>query len=105
MMAWIFLILAGMGEMTAMFFLKLSEGFKKIKPSILAIIAGGLSFYFLSLSLKELPIGTAYGIWTGIGSAGTVLMGIFFFKEKANRKKVVFITCIIAGVIGLKLVS
>lgn len=104
-MAWVFLLLAGAGEMTAMFFLKLSDGFKKWKPSLFAIGAGGASFYFLSLSLKDLPIGTAYAIWTGIGSAGTVLLGIFFFKEKADRKRLAFITCIIAGVIGLKMVS
>lgn len=104
-MAWVFLLLAGAAEMTAMFFLKLSEGFRKWKPSIFAIFVGGASFYFLSLSLRELPIGTAYAIWTGIGSAGTVLLGIFFFKEKANPKRIVFILCIITGVIGLKMVS
>ncbi|MGP4060834.1 DMT family transporter [Halobacillus sp. H74] len=104
-MAWVFLLLAGAGEMTAMFFLKLSDGFQKRAPAVFAILAGGVSFYFLSLSLNELPIGTAYAIWTGIGSAGTVLLGIFFFKEKTNRKKIAFITCIIAGVIGLKMVS
>lgn len=104
-MAWIFLVIAGMGEMTAMLFLKLSNGFKKRLPTILAMIAGGLSFYFLSLSLTDLPVGTAYGIWTGIGSAGTVLMGILFFKEGFHAKKLLFILCIISGVVGLKLVS
>ncbi|MBX0359189.1 multidrug efflux SMR transporter [Halobacillus sp. Nhm2S1] len=104
-MAWVFLMMAGVGEMTAMFFLKLSDGFQKRKPAFMAVLAGAASFYFLSLSLKDLPIGTAYGIWTGIGSAGTVLLGIFFFKEKANRKRLLFITCIVAGVIGLKMVS
>ncbi|RWZ58192.1 multidrug efflux SMR transporter [Halobacillus fulvus] len=104
-MAWIFLLVAGAGEMTAMLFLKLSDGFKKLVPTIFAIIAGGISFYFLSLSLVDLPIGTAYAIWTGIGSAGTVLLGIFFFKERANPKRILFIVCIISGVIGLKLVS
>ncbi|MFG6149774.1 DMT family transporter [Halobacillus sp. B23F22_1] len=104
-MAWMFLIIAGMGEMMGMFFLKLSDGLSKLKPSLFALLSGGLSFYFLSLSLKELPIGTAYGIWTGIGSAGTVLLGIFFFKEQVNMKRIFFVTCIITGVIGLKLVS
>ncbi|WJE16602.1 multidrug efflux SMR transporter [Halobacillus sp. ACCC02827] len=104
-MAWVFLILAGMGEMVAMFFLKLSEGFKKKRPAVFAVLAGATSFYFLSLSLRELPIGTAYAIWTGIGSAGTVLLGILFFQEQINPKRIAFVGCIIAGVIGLKLVS
>ncbi|MBH0231177.1 multidrug efflux SMR transporter [Halobacillus yeomjeoni] len=104
-MAWVFLLLAGFGEMSGMFFLKLSDGFTKLKPTILAVTSGAVSFYFLSLSLQEVQIGTAYGIWTGIGSVGTVLLGIFFFKEKVNRKRILFIICILAGVIGLKMVS
>ncbi|WP_079479323.1 DMT family transporter [Halobacillus salinus] len=104
-MAWVFLLFAGFGEMTAMFFLKLSDGFKKKGAAIGAIAAGGVSFYFLSLSLLDLPVGTAYGIWTGIGSVGTVLLGILFFKEGFHAKRLLFILCIISGVIGLKLVS
>ncbi|MCA1024089.1 QacE family quaternary ammonium compound efflux SMR transporter [Halobacillus litoralis] len=104
-MAWIFLVLAGTGEMTSMFFLKLSEGFKKKLPTIGAAIAMSGSLYFLSLSLNHLPIGTAYAIWTGIGSAGTVLLGILFFNEKATPKRMLFIACILTGIIGLKLVS
>ncbi|UOQ92561.1 multidrug efflux SMR transporter [Halobacillus shinanisalinarum] len=104
-MSWIFLLLAGTGEMFGMLFLKLSDGFRKRIPTLLAIVSGGLSLYFLSLSLKELPIGTAYGIWTGIGSVGTVLLGILLFKEKASVQRLFFISCIIAGVVGLKLVS
>ncbi|KHE66946.1 multidrug efflux SMR transporter [Halobacillus sp. BBL2006] len=104
-MAWIFLLFAGMGEMFGMFFLKLSDGFKKRTPSLLALLSGATSFYFLSLSLRELPIGTAYGIWTGIGSVGTVLLGIFFFKEGVSLSRIGFIVCIIAGVVGLKIVS
>ncbi|WP_226585016.1 DMT family transporter [Halobacillus litoralis] len=104
-MAWVFLFIAGVGEMTSMFFLKLSNGFKKLAPSASALVAMSISFYFLSLSLKELPIGTAYGIWTGIGSVGTVLLGILFFNEKADVTRIAFITCIVAGVIGLKMVS
>ncbi|UOR13380.1 DMT family transporter [Halobacillus amylolyticus] len=104
-MSWIFLLLAGTGEMFGMLFLKLSDGFRKRIPTLLAIVSGGLSLYFLSLSLKELPIGTAYGIWTGIGSVGTVLLGILLFNEKASVQRLFFIGCIIAGVVGLKLVS
>ncbi|SDJ49210.1 DMT family transporter [Salimicrobium halophilum] len=104
-MAWMFLMVAGIGEISAMFFLKMSEGFKRLLPSLLALVAGGMSFYFLSLSLRDLPIGTAYGIWTGIGSAGTVMLGILFFKEPVTRKRILFLCCIISGIIGLKLVS
>ncbi|WP_181350647.1 multidrug efflux SMR transporter [Thalassobacillus sp. CUG 92003] len=104
-MAWVFLVLAGIGEMTGMLFLKLSDGFSKVKPTIGAITAACFSFYFLSLSLIHLPVGTAYGIWTGIGSAGTVLIGMLFFKESAHLKRVFFIGCIVAGVVGLKFVS
>ncbi|MCA0971877.1 multidrug efflux SMR transporter [Halobacillus litoralis] len=104
-MAWVFLLIAGTGEMAAMFFLKLSEGFTNKRYTILAIVSMGASFYFLSVSLMQLPIGTAYGIWTGIGSAGTVLLGILFFKESVQLKRVLFILCIITGVVGLKLVS
>ncbi|WP_082235029.1 DMT family transporter [Halobacillus massiliensis] len=104
-MAWIFLLIAGIGEMSGMFFLKLSDGLRKAKPAAAALLSGIMSFYFLSLSLKELPIGTAYGIWTGIGSAGTVLLGMFIFKEQASFKRIFFIGCIITGVVGLKLVS
>ncbi|WP_079526555.1 MULTISPECIES: DMT family transporter [Halobacillus] len=104
-MSWIFLLFAGIGEMSGMLFLKLSEGFRRKIPTLLAIVSGGLSLYFLSLSLKDLPIGTAYGIWTGIGSVGTVLLGILLFKEKASVKRLFFISCIVIGVVGLKLVS
>ncbi|SIS48800.1 DMT family transporter [Salimicrobium flavidum] len=104
-MAWVFLLIAGFGEVSAMFFLKMSNGFKKITPSLFAVLAGGASFYFLSLSLRDLSIGTAYGIWTGIGSAGTVLLGMLFFKEPVTQKRLLFISFIISGIIGLKMVS
>ncbi|UOQ43800.1 multidrug efflux SMR transporter [Halobacillus salinarum] len=104
-MAWVFLIAAGVSEMIAMYFLKLSEGFRFIKTTILSICSFGISFYLLSLALKEISIGTSYSIWTGIGAIGTVLVGIVIFKENANRKKLIFIGCILVGVVGLKLVS
>ncbi|MFQ3546131.1 multidrug efflux SMR transporter [Halobacillus rhizosphaerae] len=104
-MAWVFLFTAGLCEMTAMYFLKLSGGFQKLKPSFLAILSFSLSFYLLSLSLKDLSIGTSYSIWTGIGAVGTVFLGIFIFKEKASRKKIFYVTLIIIGVAGLKMVS
>ncbi|WP_347861339.1 multidrug efflux SMR transporter [Salimicrobium sp. PL1-032A] len=104
-MSWIFLMIAGAGEIFAMLFLKMSKGFTKLSPTLLAIVAGGMSFYFLSLSLRDLPLGTAYGVWTGIGSSGTVLLGILFFKEPVTGKRLFFLGCIICGIIGLKVVS
>lgn len=104
-MAWIYLVIAGVAEMTWMYFLKLSDGFTKKVPTTLALTAGGFSFYLLSLALVDLPVGTAYGIWTGIGSVGTVLLGILFFNEGFHAKRLLFILCIISGVVGLKIVS
>ncbi|TKD72564.1 DMT family transporter [Pseudalkalibacillus hwajinpoensis] len=104
-MAWIALLIAGLGEVGGVICLKLSEGFTKLKPSVFTILFGGLSFFMLSLSLKALPIGTAYAIWTGIGSAGSVLIGMYWFKEPKNRMQLVLITCVIISVVGLRIVE
>ncbi|MGB8000540.1 MAG: multidrug efflux SMR transporter [Anaerobacillus sp.] len=101
-MAWIVLLIAGFGEVGGVVSLKLSEGFTKLKPSVFTILFGGLSFFMLSLALKVLPIGTAYAIWTGIGSAGSVLIGMYWFKEPKNRMQIFLITCIVISVIGLR---
>ncbi len=101
-MAWIVLLIAGLGEVGGVISLKLSEGFTKLKPSIFTILFGGLSFFMLSLALKVLPVGTAYAIWTGIGSAGSVLIGMYWFKEPKNRMQLFLITCIVISVIGLR---
>lgn len=104
-MAWIYLTLAGSLEITGVILLKLSKGLTSLKPTILCFIAGIFNFYLLSLALLTLPIGTAYGIWTGIGSAGSVIAGMFLFNESRNFKKIMFIAFIIIGVIGLKITS
>ncbi|CAM4084455.1 DMT family transporter [Listeria booriae] len=104
-MAWIFLLIAGICEMGFVVMMKLSEGFKIWKYTIFTIIFMIFSFFLLSLSLKTIPIGTGYAVWTGIGAVGSVLMGMFLFKEKKSALKLLFITLIIAGVIGLKLTS
>ncbi|MGA9288094.1 MAG: multidrug efflux SMR transporter [Anaerobacillus sp.] len=101
-MAWIVLLIAGFGEVGGVVSLKLSEGFTKLKPSVFTILFGGLSFFMLSLALKVLPIGTAYAIWTGIGSAGSVFIGMYWFKEPKNRIQIFLITCIVISVIGLR---
>jgi quaternary ammonium compound-resistance protein SugE len=104
-MAWVFLIIAGFGEIGFVIFMKLSEGFTKHKYTFLSVVSGFFSFYFLSKALIEIPLGTGYGIWTGIGAAGSVLLGMLFFGESRELKRIFFICMIISGVIGLKLIS
>lgn len=104
-MAWIFLLIAGFAEIGSVISLKLADGFKKFLPSMAVLFFGSLSFYFLSLSITVLPIGTAYAIWTGIGSVGSVLIGMIFFHEPKDIKRILLITCIIIGTIGIKLTS
>jgi quaternary ammonium compound-resistance protein SugE len=104
-MEWFYLVAAGILEVGWAIGLKYSQGFTKTLPSILTIIGMVASFYFLSLSLKSLPIGTAYAIWTGIGTIGTVLLGIILFKEPVNIMRTACIALIVSGIIGLKLIS
>lgn len=85
--------------------LKYSQGFTKLMPSVFTIVGMIASFYFLSLALKSLPLGTAYAIWTGIGTVGTVILGIILFKEPVDMTRLIFIGFIVIGIIGLKLVS
>lgn len=100
-MKWLMLIVAGLFEMGWAIGLKYSEGFTKFIPSIFTIVGMIASFYFLSLSLKNLPLGTAYAIWTGIGTVGTVTLGIILFKEPIDITRLI---CIGFIVIGLKVV-
>ncbi|SFF14973.1 quaternary ammonium compound-resistance protein SugE [Paenibacillus algorifonticola] len=104
-MAWIFLIISGLGEVGGVTFMKLSDGFKRWRGTVGAIIFGFISFYFLSRSLQDIPISTAYGIWTGIGSVGSVVLGMIFFGESRDWRKIFFVLLIIGSVIGLKLVA
>jgi len=104
-MQWLFLVIAGFFEIAWAIGLKYSQGFTKLMPSVFTIVGMVASFYFLSLSLKSLPIGTAYAIWTGIGTVGTVILGIILFKEPMDIMRLVCIGFIIIGIVGLKLVS
>ncbi|WP_419960064.1 DMT family transporter [Psychrobacillus sp. BM2] len=102
-MEWFILIIAGVFEVAFVICMKLSDGFKNIKYTILTVISASLSFFLLSLALKEIAVGTGYAVWTGIGAAGSVLLGMYVFQEKKSRKKLFFLSCIIMGVVGLKL--
>lgn len=104
-MAWLYLIVAGLLEVVWATAMKYSDGFTKLWPSVLTI--GGMlaSFGLLALAMKELPLGTAYGIWTGIGAVGAVIVGLVFLGEPATLQRLFFIALILTGLVGLKLSS
>ncbi|MDX9872439.1 MAG: quaternary ammonium compound efflux SMR transporter SugE [Clostridia bacterium] len=104
-MKWMLLVIAGLLEVCWALGLKYSQGFTKLAPSVFTIIGMIASFYCLSLALKNLPLGTAYAIWTGIGTVGTVILGIMLFKEPVDPIRLIFIGFIIIGIMGLKIVS
>ncbi len=101
-MAWIILVLAGIFEVAWALALKYSEGFTKLIPGVITVVAMAISVYLLGVALKSLPIGTAYAIWTGIGTIGTVILGIFIFKEPATFMRLACISLIVIGILGLK---
>jgi quaternary ammonium compound-resistance protein SugE len=104
-MAWTYLLIAGLFEIGWAIGLKYTEGFSRLWPSLATIAAMILSLGFLGLALKELPVGTAYAVWTGIGAIGTVTLGIYLFGEPANAARLACIGLILAGIVGLKLVT
>lgn len=98
-------MVAGLLEVTWLLAMKYSEGFSKLWPTVLVFAVGTLSFYLLSLSLKVIPVGTAYVVWTGIGAVGGALLGIFVFAEPATAWRLASIALVVAGVVGLKITS
>lgn len=104
-MAWVFLIVAGLFETGWAIGLKESKGFTRPAASVATVAAMVVSLFLLGLALKTLPIGTAYTIWTGIGAIGTVILGIALYRESADPKRLACIALIVAGILGLKLVS
>ncbi len=104
-MAWTYIFIASLFEMTWAIGLKYSQGFTKLYASIITIIAMALSVYFLSLGLKSLPVGTAYAVWTGTGAAGTAILGMILFNESTEILRILCILLIVAGIVGLKLLS
>ncbi len=102
-LAWLLLLSAGIAEIVFALSLKYNEGFTKLWPSIITMISGGCSFYLLMLAIKTLPLGTAYAVWTGMGAVGVAIIGIFLFKESTDLYRLLSITLVIAGIIGLKL--
>jgi quaternary ammonium compound-resistance protein SugE len=104
-MAWLLLFLAGLLEVGWAVGLKYTAGFTRVIPSILTIASMIASLGLLGLSLRTLPVGTAYAVWTGLGTIGTALLGIVLFAEDANAGRLGCIGLIVAGIVGLKLVS
>ncbi len=104
-MAWLYLLIAGIFEVVWAVALKFSNGFTCLVPSVVVIVGGLASLFFLSLAVKQLPIGTAYAIWVGIGTVGVALFGILWFRESADFWRLFFIGVIVAGLVGLRLVS
>ncbi|MDR6294046.1 MULTISPECIES: DMT family transporter [Inquilinus] len=104
-MAWILLSIAGLLEIAFALSMKSSEGFTRWIPGLLTVATGVSSVFLLSLSLRTLPVGTGYAVWTGIGAAGTVILGMALLGDSVAPMRVLCIALILAGVIGLKLVS
>lgn len=104
-MAWVLLVLAGLLEVVWAIGLKYTEGFTKLWPSVGTVVAMTASFWLLATAMKTLPVGTAYGVWVGVGAVGTVIFGIVLFAEPMNAARLISVGLIIAGIIGLKLAT
>ena len=104
-MAWIVLFVAGLMEVGWAIGLKYTEGFTRLVPSVLTLACMTGSILLLGLALKALPIGTAYAVWTGIGAAGSIIVGMLLFSESADPIRILCLTLIVAGMVGLKLNS
>ncbi len=104
-MSWLLLVVAGLLEVVWAIGLKYTEGFTRLTPSLVTIAAMGLSIYLLGLSLRTLPIGTAYAVWVGIGAVGTAIAGILVFGETVSPAKLASLVLVVAGIVGLKLSS
>ena len=104
-MAWVFLGVAGLLEVVWAYMLKVSDGFSKPVESAIAIVAMIASFWLLSLAMTDLPLGTAYAIWTGVGAVGAFILGIIVLGEAATPMRIASALLILAGMIGLKLAS
>ncbi|MBX3387317.1 MAG: quaternary ammonium compound efflux SMR transporter SugE [Phycisphaeraceae bacterium] len=101
-MHWLLLFIAGLLEIGWAVGLKYSQGFTRPVPSVLTVVALALSMFFLALAVRHLPLGTAYAVWTGIGTVGAAALGIILFKEPAGALRIMCIALIVVGIIGLK---
>jgi quaternary ammonium compound-resistance protein SugE len=104
-MAWIYLLLAGVFEVAWAVGLKSTQGFTRLWPSMYVLATGTASVVLLAQATKQLPIGTAYAVWTGVGAIGTAVLGMILFGESRDAARLACIALIIAGVIGLRVVT
>jgi quaternary ammonium compound-resistance protein SugE len=104
-MSWVYLFVAGLFEIGWAIGLKYTNGFTRLAPTVLTAISMAVSLGLLGLALKTLPVGTAYAVWTGVGAVGTAILGIYLLDEPANVGRLVCIGLIVAGIVGLKVVS
>ncbi len=104
-MNWVILVIAGLFEMAWAIGMKYSNGFTKLYPSIFVVVTMVISVYLLSLSLRTLPVGSAYAVWTGIGVIGTTVLGILLFEESKEPIKIACICLIAIGIFGLRVFS
>lgn len=104
-MAWVYLTIAGLLEIVWAIGLKYTEGFTRLGPTAITVAAMVASVVLLGIALRDLPVGTGYAIWTGIGTVGTAVLGILIFQEPATALRLASIGLIVAGIVGLKLVS
>ena len=104
-MAWLILFVAGLFEIVWAMGLKYSVGFTRLIPSLITIVGMAISVYLLSLAVKSLPIGTAYAVWTGIGAAGAVILGMILLGEPRTLPRIFFLAMILVGILGLRATS
>lgn len=102
---WLSLGIAGVFEIVWAVGLKYTDGFSRLWPSVITLLAMGVSLYYLAQAIKAIPLGTGYAIWTGIGAAGTAILGIILFAESTQPMRLFCIALIISGIVGLKLTS
>jgi quaternary ammonium compound-resistance protein SugE len=103
--AWILLVIAGLFEVAWAIGLKYTDGFTRLLPSVLTLLALGVSMYLLARAAQVLPIGTAYGVWVGIGALGAAVLGIVLFKESASPARLAFLALLLVSIVGLKFTS
>lgn len=104
-MVWICLLIAGLLEVIWAYYMKESSGFTKLWPTVITLVTMAASFILLALAMRNLPLGTAYAIWTGIGAVGAFIVGIVVLGESANVLRILSVVLLVCGIIGLKLTS
>ena len=104
-MAWVYLLFAGLFEIGWAIGLKYTEGFSRLWPSVATLAAMAVSIVLLAMAVKQLPIGTAYAVWTGIGAVGAVILGMVLFHDPATPVRLLCVGLILLGIIGLKLTA